>query len=350
MLSSLARRDRCCRVRRSRAAHRSAAICATGGAHTEQRRAHRAMLFWNAVRPCAPKEARQMGYVHVGKENSASIGLYYEDHGSGAPVVLIHGFPLSGRSWEKQTAALLNEGYRVITYDRRGFGASSQPTTGYDYDTLAADLNTVITELDLHDATIAGFSMGGGEVARYIGRYGTGRLSRAALLSAIPPFLLKTPDNPNGLDNAAVQGIQAAIARDRPAFLTSFFRDFYNLDTFLGKRISDEVVHDSWNVAVSASPLGTYQCPPAWVTDFREDLAKFDVPTLVMHGSADRILPIAATGERSAAVIKNSRYVVVDGAPHGMLWTHADEVNRTLIDFLAGRPVGATAGAAAGIA
>jgi non-heme chloroperoxidase len=290
-----------------------------------------------------------MSYVRVGKENSGSIDLYYEDHGSGAPVVLIHGYPLSGRSWEKQTAALLRAGYRVITYDRRGFGDSSQPTTGYDYDTFADDLNRLITELDLHDATIAGFSMGGGEVARYLGKYGTGRVAKAAILSGIPPHLLKTPDNPSGLDEAAIQGFQAAIAKDRLAFLTAFFKDFYNLDTFLGSRISEEVVRDSWNVAAAASPTATWACPPTWVTDFRQDLARIDVPMLVMQGSADRILPIAATGMRTHAMIPSSRWVVVDGAPHGMLWTHADQVSETLVDFLAGRPVGTQAGAAAGI-
>jgi pimeloyl-ACP methyl ester carboxylesterase len=288
-----------------------------------------------------------MGYVRVGKENSTSIDLYYEDHGSGAPVVLIHGFPLSGRSWEKQVVALLGAGHRVITYDRRGFGDSSQPTTGYDYDTFA-DLDAVINYLDLHGATVIGFSMGGGEVARYLGRFGSGRVNRAVIISGVPPFLLKTADTPGGLDNATVKAFQDAIAQDRLASLTAFFRDFYNVDTFLGNRVSDEVLHDSWNVASGASPIGTYQCPPTWVTDFRADLAKIDVPTLVMHGTADRILPIDATGKRTAAAIKGSRYVTVEGAPHAMIWTHADEINGALLEFLAGRPVGATAGAAAG--
>jgi non-heme chloroperoxidase len=281
-----------------------------------------------------------MSFISVGKENSESIDLYYEDHGAGTPVVLIHGFPLSGRSWEKQTLALLREGYRVITYDRRGFGASSQPTSGYDYDTFAADLDKVMTQLDLRDLTLVGFSMGGGEVARYLGAYGADRVNKAAILSGIPPFLLKTPDNPSGLDDNAVRGIQETIAKDRLAFLTGFFKDFYNLDTFLGNRISDEVVHDSWNVASGASPTGTYDCPPTWVTDFRQDVARIDVPTLVMQGDADRILPVAATGSRTHDAIEGSQLVIVEGAPHGMLWTHADQVNGTLVDFLAGRAVG----------
>jgi pimeloyl-ACP methyl ester carboxylesterase len=281
-----------------------------------------------------------MPYVTVGQENSGAIDLYYEDHGSGQPVVLIHGYPLSGRSWERQTLALLREGYRVVTYDRRGFGESSQPTTGYDYDTFAEDLDKLITKLDLHDITLVGFSMGGGEVARYIGKYGTGRVSRAAIISGITPYLLKTADNPGPLDRAAVQGIQGAIAKDRLAFLTGWNQNFYNLDTLLGKRISEEVVRDSWNVAAGASPKATIDCPATWLTDFRNDLSQFKVPTLVMHGDADRVLPILATATRTHEAVKGSQMVVIEGAPHGMLATHADEVNQTLIGFLSGRKVG----------
>ncbi len=289
-----------------------------------------------------------MSYVTVGKENSGSIEIYYEDHGSGKPVVLIHGYPLSGRSWERQTLALLREGYRVITYDRRGFGNSSQPTTGYDYDTFAEDLHKLITKLDLRDVALAGFSMGGGEVARYIGKYGTARVSKAAILSGVPPYLLKTADNPGALDQAGVQGIQDAIAKDRLAFLTAFLRNFYNLDTFLGKRVSEEVVRDSWNVGAGASPKATFDCPASWVSDFRGDLARFDVPTLVVQGDADRIIPIQATGLRTHQAIKDSQLVVIEGAPHGMLVTHADQVNEALIGFLAGQMVGQKAMARAG--
>jgi non-heme chloroperoxidase len=290
-----------------------------------------------------------VSYVTVGKENSESVDIYYEDHGSGKPVVLIHGFPLSGRSWEKQALALLSAGYRVITYDRRGFGKSSQPTSGYDYDTFTDDLNKLMTKLDLRDVTLAGFSMGGGEVVHYVGKYGTERVSKAAILSGIPPYLLKTPDNPSGLGQAGVRGIQDAIAKDRLAYLTAFFKDFYNVDTFLGKRISDEVVHDSWNVASGASPKGTFDCPQSWVTDFRKDLERINIPTLVTHGTADRILPITATGARTQQMIKGSQYVVIEGAPHGNLWTHADEVNDALLNFLAGRPVGGKMPARAGV-
>ena len=291
-----------------------------------------------------------MPYVTVGQENSGAIDLFYEDHGSGKPVVLIHGYPLSGRSWELQTLALLREGYRVVTYDRRGFGKSSQPTTGYDYDTFAEDLHKLITKLDLRDVTLVGFSMGGGEVARYIGKHGTGRVSKAAIISGITPYLLKTAENPGPLDQAAVQGIQGAIAKDRLAFLTGWNQNFYNLDTFLGKRISEEVVRDSWNEAAGASPKATIDCPASWLTDFRSDLAQFKVPTLVMHGDADRVLPISATGIRTHEAVKDSRLVVVAGAPHGMLATHADEVNQALIGFLGGRNVGNKAMSRAGVA
>jgi len=276
-----------------------------------------------------------MPYVPVGEENAAPIKLHYEDVGSGRPIVLVHGFPLSGRSWEKQVPALLQAGYRVITYDRRGFGGSSQPSFGYDYDTFAQDLHELVTALDLHDIVLGGMSMGGGEVARYFGSYGSERVSAAVIISGVPPFLLKTPETPNGLDQSVFDGIQAAIAKDRLAYLTDFLAAFFNTDVLLGKRVSDEVVRDSWNIAAGASPIGTWSCPPTWHTDFRGDLTHIDVPTLVMHGDADRILPIEATGTRTHEAIKGSRFVVVEGAPHGMLWTHADEVNRALLDFLA---------------
>jgi pimeloyl-ACP methyl ester carboxylesterase len=289
-----------------------------------------------------------MSFITVGKENSESIDVFYEDHGSGSPVVLIHGYPLSGRSWEKQTLALLGAGYRVIAYDRRGFGKSSQPTSGYDYDTFAEDLNKVMAKLDLRDAALVGFSMGGGEVARYLGKYGSERVKKAAIISGIPPYLLKTPDNPSGVDAGDIRGIQDTIAKDRLAFLTGFFKNFYNLDSFLGSRISEEVVRDSWNVASGASPKATYDCPPTWLTDFRKDLARIEVPTLVMQGDADRIVPIAAAAIRTHQAIKGSELVVIEDAPHGMLWTHADQVNEALVGFLAGRAVGTKAAATAG--
>ena len=275
-----------------------------------------------------------MPQVTVGKENSGNIDLYYEDHGAGKPVVLIHGWPLSGASWEKQLPALLEAGYRVITYDRRGFGKSSQPTSGFDYDTFTADLHALMTKLDLRDAALIGFSMGGGEVARYLGTHGAERVRKAGFLGAIQPFLLKTPDNPSGLDGTVFEGIKKGIAADRPAFLASFFQNFYNVDVLGGKRVSDELVRLSWSVASGASPKGTLECVSAWLTDFRKDLAKIDVPTLVVHGDADRIVPLDASARRTHEAVRGSKLVVVKDAPHGLTWTHADEVNRALVAFL----------------
>ena len=275
-----------------------------------------------------------MSYVNVGKENSSDIDIYYEDHGSGKPVVLIHGYPLSGASWEKQLPVLLDAGHRVITYDPRGFGKSSQPTTGYNYDTFAEDLHKLVTHLKLHDFALAGFSMGGGEVARYLGKYGSKGVSHAVIISGVPPFLLKTPDNPEGVDGSVFEGIQKAVAADRYAFFTEFFKNFYNTDLLLGKRVSEQVVQASWNVAAGASATASLACVPTWHEDFRKDLSKIDVPTLVFHGDADRILPIAAAGLRTAKLIKGARLVVVKDGPHCITWTHAEEVNSELVSFL----------------
>jgi non-heme chloroperoxidase len=277
---------------------------------------------------------QERSYITVGQENSTPIDLYYEDHGSGSPVVLIHGWPLSGRSWDKQLTALLAAGHRVITYDRRGFGRSSQPATGYEYDTFAEDLNKLLTALDLRDVALVGFSMGGGEVARFIGTHGTERVSKAVFMAAVPPFLLKTPDNPKGVDISVFDGIKQGIAADRPAFLTQFLANFYNVDVLGGSRISDEVVRDSWNIAVGASPIGTLQCVTAWYTDFRKDLTRVDVPALIIHGDSDRIVPLEVSGRPTHESIRGSRLVVVKGGPHGLNWTHAEEVNRELVGFL----------------
>ncbi len=268
-------------------------------------------------------------------DQSSLVEINYEDLGQGRPVVLIHGFPLDGRSWEQQTFALLDAGYRVITYDRRGFGKSSGPSAGYDYDTFAADLDQLMTQLDLHDVVLVGMSMGGGEVARYLGTYGSERVSRAVLIGAVTPFLLQTDDNPAGaLTSASVDAVVSAIRTDRFAYLTEFFADFYNLDDNLGRRISEQVVRDSWNTGAGASAVATMACPPTWVTDFRGDLAKFDVPTLVVHGDADRILPIEATARRIPELVAGCEVVEIAEAPHGLLWTHPDEVNEALLGFL----------------
>lgn len=276
-----------------------------------------------------------MPFITVGQENSTTIDLYYEDHGTGQPVVLIHGYPLDGRSWEKQTAALIAAGYRVITYDRRGFGQSSQPTTGYDYDTFAADLNTVMETLDLRDAVLVGFSMGTGEVGRYLGTYGSERVAKAAFLASLEPYLLKTDDNPTGVDGSVFEGIEKAVTADRYAYFTAFYQDFYNLDENLGTRISEEALRNSWNVAAGSSPYASIAAVATWTTDFRADLAKIDVPALILHGTADRILPIEATGEPFHQALPQADYVVIEGAPHGLLWTHAQEVTDALLAFLA---------------
>ena len=275
-----------------------------------------------------------MPYITVGKENSGDIELYYEDHSSGQPVVLIHGYPLSGTSWEKQLPVLLEAGYRVITYDRRGFGKSSQPATGYNYDTFAEDLHKLVTQLKLHDFTLVGFSMGGGEVARYLGKYGSSGVSKAVIISGVPPYLLKTADNPEGVDGGVFAGIQKAVAADRYAFFTGFFQNFYNTDVLLGKRVSEQAVQASRNIAATASAIASFACVPTWHEDFREDLARIDVPTLVIQGDADRILPIAATGRRTAKLIKGAREVVLKDGPHCITWTHAEEVNAELLGFL----------------
>jgi len=275
-----------------------------------------------------------MPYVTVGKENSAKIELYYEDHGSGKPVVLIHGYPLSGASWEKQMAALLDRGYRVITYDRRGFGKSSQPTVGYNYDTFAEDLHKLILKLKLQDFSLVGFSMGGGEIARYFGKYGSKGVSRAVIIGGVPPFLLKTDDNPEGVDASVFEGIKKAVAADRYAFFTEFFKNFFNTDLLLGKGVSEQVVQASWNLAAGASATASLACVPTWHEDFRQDLACVDVPTLVIHGDSDRIVPIASSGQRTAKLINGARLVVVKGGPHCITWTHAEEVTAELLSFL----------------
>ncbi len=286
-------------------------------------------------RPNSRSTPMDSNRIRVGKENSTNIELYYEDHGSGSPVVLIHGWPLNGASWEKQTAALLAAGHRVITYDRRGFGRSSQPAVGYNYDTFASDLNTVLTSLSLTDVCLVGFSMGTGEVTRYIGKYGTKRVRKAVLIGTLGPYLVKASDNPDGVDASVFDGLKAAIKADRPTTLLDFLHNFYNYDVLGGKLVSERVVEDNWNVAVGASATGTLACVDSWIEDFRKDIVRNDVPTLLLHGDADRILPPDATSRRQAKMIKNVKFVELKNGPHGVLWTHAEQVNRELVDFLA---------------
>jgi non-heme chloroperoxidase len=275
-----------------------------------------------------------MGTVTVGRENSTPIDLYYEDHGSGAPVVLLHGWPVDSRSWEPQLHTLLEAGKRVILYDRRGFGRSSRPTAGYDFDTLAADLDKLLTELDLREATLIGFSLGTGELARYIGNHGTERLAACVFIESLAPSFAKSAENPSGVDPAGVAGVQQAILDDRFAWLTGLVGDFLNLDDYLGQRVSEDTVRALWNAGAEASPVATWACPVGWLEDFGEDIKRIDIPTLILHGTADRILPIDGQGRRLHAALPAAHYVEIEGGPHVMCVSHAEEVNRELLAFL----------------
>ena len=276
-----------------------------------------------------------MARIQVDEENGAPVEIYYEDHGSGAPVVLIHGWPLSGRSWEKQVPMLVDEGYRVITYDRRGFGQSSQPWEGYDYDTLAADLGKLLGHLDLIGVTLVGFSMGGGEVARYIGRYGNDRIGRAVFAAAVPPYMYKSADHPEGaFDDATLAGFNDGIRVDRLAFVDGFVTDFFSVH---GRTdlVSEPLRQDNVRIAAGASPKGTLDCTTAFtMTDFREDLKKVSIPTLVIHGDSDAIVPFEVSGKLTAETVPDSRLVVVPDAPHGLNVTHSQVFNAELLAFL----------------
>ena len=275
-----------------------------------------------------------MPFIRVSQENSSEIDLYYEDYGEGKPVVLIHGWPLSCDSWEKQVSALVGAGYRVIAYDRRGFGRSSRPYQGYDYGTLAQDLEVLMGKLDLRHVALVGFSMGGGEVARYLGRYGSERVEKAVFISCVTPCLLKAADNPEGLDGSVFKGIEKAVLADRPAFISTFLGDFFNADVLRGSLVSEQAIQSAWNVAAGASAKATLDCVASWGTDFRKELAKIDIPVLVIHGDADRILPIANTGTRMQQAVKRARLATIAGGPHGITWTHAEQVNHELLAFL----------------
>jgi len=275
-----------------------------------------------------------MGTITVGQENSTPIELYYEDHGSGDPVVLLAGWPLDSRSWEPQVHALMEAGHRVIVYDRRGFGRSSRPTEGYDFDALADDLHQLLTKLDLRGVSLIGFSLGTGELARYIGTHGTGRLKSCVFIETLAPSFAKSAENPEGVDQAGVAGVQQAILNDRFAWLTGLVENLLNLDDYLGKRVSEETVRSIWNAGADASPWATWACPPGWLADFSDDITKIDIPTLILHGTADRILPVNGQGRRLHAALPAARYAEIDGGPHVMGVTHAAEVNRELLAFL----------------
>jgi non-heme chloroperoxidase len=275
-----------------------------------------------------------MPFITVGKENTADITIYYEDLGTGPAVVLLSGWPFDGRSWEPQVHLLLAAGHRVITYDRRGFGQSSRPTVGYDFDTLAADLDKLLTELDLREATLVGFSLGTGELARYIGTYGTARLKSCVFIESLAPSFAKSDENPNGINQATIDAVRQAILDDRPAWLTGLLGDFLNLDHLLGKRVSEETVRNNWNAGAAASPWATWACVLTWLEDFHQDIRRIDIPALILHGTADRILSVEGQGRRMHAAVPDAHYVEIEGGPHVMCVTHAQEVNRELLAFL----------------
>jgi non-heme chloroperoxidase len=290
-----------------------------------------------------------MPFIKVGTENGSDIELHYNDHGAGKPIVLIHGYPLDGNSWERQERLLLAQGYRCISYDRRGFGHSSQPATGYDYDTFATDLKAVLDHLALdRDVVLAGFSMGTGEVTRYLGRYGSAGISKAVLIGSIPPYLLKADDNPQGVPKDVFEGFKEAVVGDRYAFLDSFLANLYNTDVCMPERLSDAALRASTQVAYGAGPYASYACIDTWLTDFRADLPKIDVPVLAVHGTADRVLPFDVTTARlrDERLIADLTVVEIPDGPHNVGWTHADEVNAALLSFLGGG-VGDRAGAGA---
>jgi non-heme chloroperoxidase len=275
-----------------------------------------------------------MTYIDVGSENTHAVSLYYEDLGQGTPILLIHGYPLNGQSFEKQVPVLLKAGFRVIAYDRRGFGASSKPAMGYDYDTFASDLNSIMETLDLKEAILLGFSMGTGEVARYLGTYGSGRVAKAVLAGPIPPFLLKTTDNPDGVDKGVFDEMQQAIVADRPAHYKKFFMDFFNYDVLGGSLVSEEALQMCWTVALKTSGIASFESVSAWLEDFRDDVAKIDIPTLIIQGVEDRILPIDSTGRRLPELIKGSQLVEIENGPHNICWTHPQEFNEALLAFI----------------
>ncbi len=275
-----------------------------------------------------------MPFITVGTENSAPIDLYYEDHGSGQPIVLIHGFPFNGATWEKISGPLLAAGYRVITYDRRGFGNSAQPALGYDYDTFAADLDVLMTELDLRNAILVGHSMGTGEVTRYLGAYGSDRVDRAVLLAPLAPYLKQAPDNPEGVDPSLFEGFKQAIIKDRFAYLTQFCNNFFNYDENKGRLVSEEAYRAHWEIGARASAKGTHDSVDAWGTDFRADVSRIDVPVLIVQGDKDMVLPYPKTGQRLQPMLSDSRLVTLKGAPHGTPWTNADEVNQAIMEFI----------------
>ncbi len=275
-----------------------------------------------------------MPFIKSAQNNSEEVKIYYEDLGKGKTIVFIHGWPLNGAMWEYQITQLPQQGYRCITYDRRGFGNSDKPATGYDYNSLAGDLKSLIDELNLNDVTLVGFSMGGGEIAKYFSLYGGAKVAKVVLVSAVVPYMLQTADNPDGVPQEAFDQMGEAMQKDRPAFMESFAKDFFGV-SLANHSVSDAFLADNLAQVMKASPIATLECAKSFSsTDFRKDVTAINVPTLIIHGDKDKTVPIKPTGEQSAAVIKGAHFIVYEGAPHGLYYTEREKLNKDLIDFI----------------
>ncbi len=269
-------------------------------------------------------------------QHGQPVKIHYCDWGEGKPVILIHGWPSTSQMWEYQLAEIAGAGFRAIAYDRRGFGHSSVPFQAYDYDSLASDLNALIEGLDLNEVTLVGFSMGGGEVVRYLSRYGAARVSKVVLISAVTPFLAKTADNPDGVPTEVFDQITEGLKKDRPGFLDGFGKDFFGV-SMLNHPVSTPFLEHFRTLSTLSSAHATLECAAAFAyTDFRQDLPTVTVPTLIIHGDADKTVPIEASGNRTAAAIPHAQYIVYEGAPHGLFYTHKDRLNADLIRFISG--------------
>ena len=275
-----------------------------------------------------------MPFIKSAQNKSEEVKIYYEDLGKGKTIVFIHGWPLNGAMWEYQITQLPQQGYRCITYDRRGFGNSDKPATGYDYNSLAGDLKSLIDELNLSDVTLVGFSMGGGEIAKYFSLYGGAKVSKVVLVSAVVPYMLQTADNPDGVPQEAFDQMGEAMQKDRPAFMESFAKDFFGV-SLVNHPVSDAFLADNLAQVMKASPIATLECAKSFSsTDFRNDVTAINVPTLIIHGDKDKTVPIKPTGEQSAAAIKGARFIVYEGAPHGLYYTEREKLNKDLVDFI----------------
>ena len=275
-----------------------------------------------------------MPFVKSNQPGSDPVNLYYEDLGEGKTIVFIHGWPLSGSMWEYQVTDLTKKGYRCITYDRRGFGKSDRPFKKYDYNTLAGDLNALMNELNLENVALVGFSMGGGEIAKYFSIYGGARVSKVILVSAVVPYMLKTSDNPDGVPQEQFETMTKGMLNDRPAFMEDFGKVFFG-DSLLHHPVSDAFLANNLTKVMDASPIATLECAKSFSsTDFRPDVVKINVPTLIIHGDKDKTVPIEPTGNESVKLIKGSRLVVYEGAPHGLWYTDRERLNQDIIDFI----------------